>query len=275
MSEERTVMDAAALRRYMEHTQSVGCQLHCLDCVDSTNAYLKRLALDNAPDGTVVIADRQTAGRGRRGRSYESAAGLGIYLSVLLRPTMEAQHLPSLTALAAVAVCNAIEEQLSVRPQIKWVNDLILHGKKLCGIMTELLSCSDSAQPAVILGIGINVNHLPDDWSADVAALATSLRLHCGEQIAREPLAAALLRAIDRLYTDVCADSTGPYLAQYRADCMTVGQQVRLVQPEHSVEAEALAVTDDFGLLVRHRDGTLETVRSGEVSVRGLYGYAE
>ncbi len=120
-----------------------------LDEVDSTNTEAKRLALKSAPDGTVVISDHQTGGRGRQGRSFSSPAGQGVYLTVLLRPNCTAQQLGLLTVMAAVAVCDAVEAACGVRPGIKWTNDLVLGGKKLCGILTELSLAPDGTVDSV------------------------------------------------------------------------------------------------------------------------------
>lgn len=244
--------------------------LHFFDSIDSTNTYLKQ-----TPDlahGTVAVADRQSGGRGRRGREFESAGGKGIYLSILWRPRGAVESLLSLTALGAVAACNAVEQVCGVRPGIKWTNDLVLQGKKICGILTEMTTGSNGSIDRIVMGIGLNVCQTAEDFSPQVAELASSLALLLGSPVSRTRLAAALIRELDRLFDnlDGCDEA---YLSAYRRDCITLGQPVRLLWKEGQQEALALDVDEQFGLLVQYADGTQEVIRSGEVSVRGLYGY--
>lgn len=257
-----------------ENTAVIGCEIRRFDCIDSTNTYLKREALAGALDGTVVIADYQTAGRGRMDRVFQSPAGKGIYLSVLLRPDLPSERLLPVTALAGVAVCEAVERVCGVRPGLKWPNDPVLGNRKLCGILTELVT--DPAQGvAVVLGIGINVLHDIEDFSEDVAEMATSLAMELRRPVDRAALTAVLLEELERMYTALKVDDLAPYLAAYRRDCVNIGRQVHLVAEKETETVTAVDVDDSFGLVIRRADGTEETVRSGEVSVRGLYGYAE
>ncbi len=241
--------------------------------VDSTNSLCKRLAMDGAEDGTAVLADSQSAGRGRRGRSFQSPAGMGIYFSILWRPEVPPQQLMTLPALGAVAACRAVEEVCGVCPGIKWPNDLVMHGKKLGGILTELSMESESGLVEyVVLGIGLNVCQRREDFTGEVADMASSLEVELGQKVSRPRLAAALLRQMDRLRREaLCAPEA--WLAEYRRCCLTLGAQVQLIAGEQRSRAVALDVDEMYGLVVRRPDGTVETVRSGEVSVRGLYGY--
>ena len=248
----------------------VGRQLICLEEVDSTNNYAKELARAGGADGTVVIADCQTAGRGRRERSFQSPRGKGLYLTVLLRPGLRPDRLTPVTALAGVAVCGAVERVCGVRPGLKWPNDPVLRGKKLCGILTELTGAG-----ALILGIGINVSQSAEDFSPDVAAMATSLVLELGRPVSRAALAAALLEELDRLYDALRAGRWQAALDQYRRDCVNLGRRVQLLTADGRETVTAVAVDEDFGLVVRDGAGAVRTVRSGEVSVRGMYGYTE
>ena len=241
--------------------------------VDSTSSLCKRLAMEGAPDGTAVIADSQSAGRGRLGRDFQSPAGQGVYFSILWRPETAPEKLTCLPALGAVAACRAVETVCGVRPQIKWPNDLVLHGKKLGGILTEMAMESESgAVEYVVLGIGINVHQKKGDFAGDVADIASSLDAELRQKVSRPHLAAELLREMDRLRREAL-DAPEAWLEEYRADCLTVGCEVQVVRAGHPLPATAMAIEDDYGLTVRYRDGTVETVRSGEVSVRGLYGY--
>ena len=147
----------------------VGGHLLCLETIDSTNTEAKRQAMAGAPDGLVIVSEEQTGGRGRRGRSFQSPKGKGLYLTALLRPRLDPSQVADITAWVAVAVCDGIEAACGVRPQIKWTNDLVLNGKKLCGILTELgLESESNDLDYLITGIGINVNHTPEDFDSEV-----------------------------------------------------------------------------------------------------------
>lgn len=265
------------IRSRLGHTVTVGRNLLCQAEVDSTNTWAKRLALEGAEDGTVVVADCQTGGRGRLGRSFQSPAGKGVYLTALLRPSLAPESLLPVTALCAVAVCDAVEEVCSLRPGIKWTNDLVLGGRKLCGILTELSLEAETGQVQyLVLGIGVNVLHQPEDFSEDVAQVATSLAMELGHPVSRPALAAAEIRALDRLYGDLESGDLAPWLEAYRRDCVTLGHTVQILSPDGRRETvEALDVDEQFGLVVRRQDGTKDIIRSGEVSVRGMYGYVE
>lgn len=251
----------------------IGRDLICLESVDSTNNYLKKLADEGAAHGTVVLCDQQTGGRGRRGNSFLSPAGKGLYLSVLLRPELPPQDVVNLTAWIAVAVCGAVEEAVGERPGIKWTNDLILHRKKLCGILTELSLEGETGQlQYVVAGIGINVSQSAEDFGPEVSQVATSLEQALGRTVRRADLAAAVIRALDRLSRDFPAKKA-EYLERYRAGCLTTGHEVRLIQKGVARTAFAESIDDDFALVVRWPDGARETITAGDVSVRGLLGY--
>lgn len=249
----------------------VGRVLLRLDCVGSTNAEVKRLAAQDAPDGLVVTARRQTAGRGRAGRAFHSPEGCGLYLSALLRPQLPPDAAARITAWTAVAVCDAVEATCGLRPQIKWINDLIWNEKKLCGILTELL-LRDGHPDGLVVGIGINVNHRPEDFPPELRATATSLSMELGHPVDMEELTRTLILALDRLYADFPSQKED-YLRRYRAQCLTVGRPVRLITPAQTREAVALGIDEDFRLLVELPDGTREAVHTGEASVRGQNGY--
>lgn len=260
------------IRIYLQKVNTVGSRIDCFESVDSTNAYLKRIASEDAPDGTVAVAAAQTAGRGRRGRTFQSAAGKGVYLSVLLRPTLTPEQLMPLTGLCAVAMCDAVECACGVRPQIKWTNDLILNGKKLGGILTEL-GMENGKLSYVIIGIGINVSQQTEDFEGEVADFATSLERELKRGVSKNELAAAMIDSLDALYADLKSSSTMDYVEYYRRDCVTLGKDIQLLWQDVHEKVFALDVDEQFGLVVRREDGTIDTIRTGEVSVRGLYGY--
>ncbi len=251
----------------------VGSSLLCLDKIDSTNTECKRRAVSGAPEGLVVIAEEQTGGRGRLGRSFQSPPGCGLYLSALLRPRLEPQDAADFTAWVAVAVCDGVEAACGVRPRIKWTNDLVLDGRKLCGILTELgLESETNALEYLVTGIGINVNHRPEDFSEEVRPVAVSLAQALGRPVRRAELAAQVILALDRMYRDFPQEKQ-LYLDKYRADCLTPGNPVQLITPASRTEARALEIDDRFRLVVELPDGTKKPLSAGEVSVRGMYGY--
>ena len=258
------------IRRLLGPVSLVGRQILYFQEIDSTNTYAKMLAGRGGESGTVVIAGSQTAGRGRQGRSFQSPSEKGLYLSVLLQLDLPPERLLPVTALAGVAVCEAVEAVCGVRPGIKWPNDPVLHGKKICGILTEL-----TGENAVILGIGINVSQTAEDFTPDVAALAASLEMLLGHPVSRTALAAALIRRLDRMTAALLTGDLDGYQAAYRRDCVNLGKRVQLLSLQGREDAIALDVDECFGLVVRDGAGRVRTVHSGEVSVRGMYGYVE
>lgn len=262
------------IRPYLS-VSHVGSTLKVFPTIDSTNNYLKLNAADTA-SGTVVIANEQTGGRGRRGRSFESPKDTGIYMSALVRPDLPPAEALNFTAFVAVAICEGIEAATGLKPGIKWTNDIVLGGKKVCGILTEMAIEGESGLlQYIITGIGINVNQSEEDFPEDIRHIAGSLAMAAGEPVRRGRLAAELTNALDRMYK-AWIHGGGDYLERYRAACLTTGKEVRLIRASGAVEdAFAERVDDDFGLIVRHPDGRREKVTSGEVSVRGLWGYVD
>ena len=229
-----------------------------LNETESTNNDLKKLAAEGAPHGTVVVACKQTAGRGRMGRSFLSPEG-GIYISVLLRPQCKAEELMHLTCAVAVATCDAIESACNIRPQVKWINDLILNNKKLGGILTELsLNAAGSVNYAVV-GIGINISTVPEG----VADMATSLLAD------KDLVTAAIIEHLSRMNP---TDHTS-FITPYKRDCVTLNKDVRVIQASGEFTGTAVDITNDGSLIVQKDDGSKIIVGTGEVSVRGMYGY--
>lgn len=231
--------------------------MQCFDRIGSTNAAVKDLAANGAPEGTAVIADRQTQGRGRLGRTFCSEAG-GLYLSVLLRPGRAASDLMTLTARTAVCVMQSVSDICACTVQIKWVNDLCFHGKKIAGILTELVG---GTVPAAVVGIGINCNQTA--FPPDLNGIAGSLLSETGKTVDRELLAAAILRRMSAVFDT-------PWLSVYRAACVNIGKPVRVLSPQGEKEAFAVDITDTAALTVRYPDGTTEDLSSGEISIRPM-----
>jgi len=266
------------IRGFLGETELVGRELVCLDSVDSTNTYLKKQALSGAVEGTVVTADCQTGGRGRMDRPFQNPEGKLVALSVLLRPRgVPLARLGCVTAQTAVALCGAVEEVCGIRPGIKWTNDLVIGRKKLCGILTEMALEGESGNlQYLVIGMGINVHQTAEDFGPELREIAVSLDMALGKSVSRPALAAAEVRALDRLYRDILRGDTDRYLDAYRRDCVTLGKPVQLLSSDGGREtARALDIDDEFGLMVELEDGTRKTIRTGEVSVRGMYGYVD
>lgn len=227
--------------------------------IDSTNNECKRQALRGAKEGLAILAGKQSQGKGRLGRSFQSLEGKGLYLSVLLRPQVGLATAAQFTAWAAVAVCRALEKELGLQADIKWPNDILVRGKKLCGILTE------GVGQALVLGMGVNLTQTADDFGSELKDIAISLA-ELGYAIEREALARAILRELDLLYAQFPAHAQ-PCLKEFRRRCVTLGKPVTLLRGEGSLPAFALDVAENFGLVVE-REGQREIVTSGEVSVR-------
>ena len=242
-------------------------KLCCLEQTDSTNADARRAAVQGAEHGLVITAETQSAGRGRRGRSWVSPAGENLYFSLLLFPEFAQEKAQMLTLTAALAVAQAIREY-GIDARIKWPNDVVADGRKLCGILTEL--CATDTGFAVICGAGVNCLQQPDDFPPEVAVMATSVA-QLGGNPDRAGLAAAMIRQLHQAAVDMLQPKD--WMDSYRSHCITLGQDVQLLRDGQTRMAHADGMDDRGALLVTLADGTKETVFSGEVSVRGMYGY--
>lgn len=247
-------------------------RLQLFSSIDSTNNAAKALAAQGAPHGTVLIADRQTGGRGRMGRSFQSPPGMGVYLSVILRPNCPPRQLMHLTCAIGVAMCDAVQAAAGFRPQIKWINDLVYGGHKLGGILVELGLGPDGLADYAVAGIGINCNQKAEDFPPELREVAASLSMFAPEPVDRSCLAAEMMGSLEDISRRILTDKAA-IMAQYRQDCMTLGQQISLLQGGQCLHGQALDIDEDGALLVRLDSGELRTVNSGEASVRGMYGY--
>ena len=247
-------------------------RFHYFPTLDSTNDRIRAMARQGAPHGTVLLASHQTAGHGRRGRSFHSPDGVGVYLSILLRPECVPTDLMHLTCAAAVAMCDAVEKAAGFRPGIKWTNDLVFQQRKLGGILTELGFRSDGRVDYAIIGIGINCCQQLSDFPEEICSIAGSLALATGGNIDRSRVAAAMMEALWHMDSVLLSDQEG-ILTRYCQDCITVGQEISLVRGDDIRHGLAVDVDDKGALVVRFSDGHIETVNSGEVSIRGMYGY--
>ena len=264
-------MITASELKSMLHTKWLGSRLEYFDETDSTNNQARRLAETGAPHGTLVVADCQTAGKGRRGRSWVSPHGTGIWMSVLLRPTFSPVYASMLTLLAGMAVVKGVRCATGLVPMIKWPNDAVLNEKKICGILTEM-STEDDVIRYVVTGIGINVN--TEEFPPELAKTATSLKLELGENVKRSRIIAAVMEALEEYYevfVKTC-DMSGLKEA-YDGMLANKGRQVCVLDPRGEYRGTALGIDEKGSLLVEREDGSVTAVISGEVSVRGIYGY--
>lgn len=250
---------------------SIGANYIWKEEIDSTNEEAKRLAAAGAVHGTVVAAGKQTKGKGRRGRTWESPEGDNIYLTILLRPDIEPQYASMMTLVAAFSAAKTVEKSTGASCQIKWPNDLVLNGKKICGILTEM-SMDAHGIAYIIVGIGINVNmeHFPEE----IAHMATSLKREIGKQIDVNGLIASLLEEFEKDY-HIFMDhlSLRPFLNEYNKRLANAGQQVQILSGPEKTLRFAHGIDESGALIVSDENGKMERIISGEVSVRGLYGY--
>ena len=250
-----------------DHPWADRIQIH--DVLPSTNTYAKELARQGAPEGTVVIAGQQTAGRGRLERSFHSPQGTGIYMSLILRPRCPAEQLLHLTCATAVAACDALEQTCGLRPQIKWTNDLTLNGKKLGGILTELVFGSGTNVSAVVIGIGINCRlSRPPVKLKNIACSLSDFT----DKTELAPLAAALIAAFEQMSRQFLREQAA-IMEAYRRNCITLGRQIKILYPSGTETGIAEQVNDDGSLAVVMENGLRKTVIAGQVSVRGLWDY--
>ena len=233
------------------------------------------MASKGAVSGTVVIADQQTGGKGRRGRSFASPSGAGIYLSYLFKPDSGFDKISDLTSWTAVAVSDAIRSAYNLDSQIKWVNDLLMNRKKICGILTEVTVEGESGFiDTCIIGIGVNVNE--EDFPPEISEIATSISMeNGGKKFVRAGLAAEIIKSMDKLASNWPQDPY--YLERYRELNITTGSKItafpQMTENGQGRTGKAIAINEDFSLKVEFDDGSIENLRSVEVRVRGLYGY--
>jgi len=259
------VINNALISVYSKRAENV----FCLDSVDSTNNYLKMLTHKNVEDRTVVVADFQNMGRGRSGKSFTSPKGVGIYLSYLIKMDKTVADVSGLTAQVAVCVARAIEKVTGESVGIKWVNDLLLGSKKICGILSEMSVEGDSGRvDNVVIGIGINVNNEQDSFSEELQKIATSIKAYSGKPFIRAQIIGAIIDELDAL-------NGQRYLEEYKSRCLTLGKDVTFTLNGAVKKGKAVDLDDDFGLVIEYPDGTRQTLTFGETSVRGLYGYTD
>ena len=268
LSSGSDVLREEGIRRYLRHQE---LRLEVFRSISSTNTVLKARAEEGAEEGLCLVAGEQTAGRGRMGRSFYSPPDSGIYLSVLLRPALRAVDATAVTACAAVAVAGAIESLAPVKTEIKWVNDVFVGGRKVCGILTEAsLDCESGQVNYLIVGIGVNTHVPASDFPEPIRGIAGPA---FGEEEIPELRCRLTAAVLDRLM-DGCADLTDrSWFDEYRRRSLVLGKPISILAPDRDpVPAVALDIDRDFALIVRTEDGEIRRLNSGEVSVRPTEG---
>lgn len=251
-------------------TRNFGRQLEYRESVGSTNDLAKQMARAGAPEGLLVVADEQTAGKGRLGRAWTTPKGSALAMSLILRPQLPPVHAPRITLVAAVAVAEAVREVTGLEAGIKWPNDLQIAGRKFCGILTEMEAEIERVS-FVVCGMGMNVNLPPDALPEEFRASATSLLAELGAPVARVALVQAVMARFESAYGDLISGRFDAVLDRWRALSITLGQPVRVlsVTGEPALEGVAEAVDEEGALLVRESaSGKLRRVLAGEVSLR-------
>ena len=269
VKQEPDVLTESAIRSLLQ-TEKLGNQIYAYNEIDSTNTEAKRLAEQGVPDGTLITANYQSAGKGRRGRTWESPVGNAICMSVILRPDIAPVKASMLTLVMALGVSKAIEKVSGLETQIKWPNDIIIHKKKVCGILTEMSAEMDDIH-YVIIGCGINTGSM--DVSPEVESKATSLAAE-GKQVNRADLVAEVLSCFEEEYKRFLqASNLAPLLEEYNSRLVNIGKEVKILDPLQEYLAIAEGINESGELIVTKEDGTKQAVYAGEVSVRGIYGY--
>ena len=251
--------------------QGICRHIQYFDKTDSTNNQAKLAAEKNAPEGTLFVAECQTGGRGRRGKTWESPAGSGIWMSLLLRPDISPESASMLTLVLAVAMVDAINEEVQdAKCYVKWPNDIVLNKKKVCGILTEMSAEMDYIH-YVVIGMGINVNTTEFDDS--IKATASSLYLETGDHLKRSRIVAAFSESFAKYYdTFVKTQNLAGLKEDYNSMLVNKGGDVKAIYADREIVGKALGINDEGELIIKTDEGE-KIIRTGEVSVRGLYGY--
>jgi BirA family biotin operon repressor/biotin-[acetyl-CoA-carboxylase] ligase len=260
------VLHADDLLSRLGPTRVIGRDIRVFQSTTSTNDVVEKLARDGVKEGVVVFAESQTRGRGRLGRKWLSPARKGLWFSVLLRPDLPPLQTTRLTVASATALRRAIHSHTGLEPEIKWPNDLLIHGRKTAGILTELSAELDHIK-YVILGIGVDVNLSSADFPAELRHQATSLKAELGKPVFRPPLAVAILRELDHDYARITAGRFADIADEWEKHCTTIGRNVAIRAGDRRVRGRAEALGEEGALLLRTEHGHLERIVGGDVSI--------
>lgn len=252
-------------------TKFIGRQVHYFDSLPSTNIKAKEIAIEEK-EGTVIIAEEQTQGKGRLGRHWTSPKGKGIWMSIILKPQVDPVKVSKITLIGAAAVNQGLND-IGIESSIKWPNDIVTNGKKVSGILTEM-SCELNMINYVVMGIGINVNLDKEDFDADLINKATSLKNIAGHKIDRKKLLAYILNHFEKLYLPFKENGDISRTIQIcREKSILIGREVRIIKGDIEKIGKVLDIDEEGQLIVEYEDGRIEGIFSGEVSVRGVEGY--
>lgn len=255
------------------NTEHIGKNIIYYNSIGSTNSKAKELAESGQEHGTVIISEEQTLGRGRLGRNFLSPKHKGIWMSIILRPDIITENVSKITLLGAAAVQKAIMN-MGIKTSIKWPNDIVLNNKKVCGILTEMSGEIEHIN-YLIMGIGINVNLEKEDIPIDLKDVATSIKIESGKYMERKLLLANILNIFEELYIDfVKDDNIKETLEICRKNSVLIGKEIQLINRGKVRVAKAIDISDKGELVVENQEGNLEYIVSGEVSIRGIYGYS-
>jgi BirA family biotin operon repressor/biotin-[acetyl-CoA-carboxylase] ligase len=257
---------AVDLQSRLATGQVIGNVIRVLPQTTSTNDEASRAALEDHPEGLVIFAESQSAGRGRMGRRWSSPAGRGLWFSVLLRPSLAPSECTQLTAASANALVRAIQSTTGITPEIKWPNDLLIKGKKIAGILTEMSAELEHVR-SVVLGIGIDVNQTASEFPADIRNIATSLKLATGKSVSRADLAEAVLHELDREYARILAGDFAAVAEEWAGYCTTLGKLATIDMGTRRVRGRAEALDENGALLLRTEHGRIERIIGGEVTL--------
>ena len=247
-------------------TKVIGRDIQVFEQTTSTNDVMEKLARDGVKEGVVVFAESQTKGRGRLGRKWISPERKGLWFSVLLRPNLRPQEATQLTVASATALRRAIAAETGLQPEIKWPNDILIGGKKVAGILTELSAELDRVKH-IILGIGVDVNLDADGLPVELRKTATSLKIEAGEMICRAELAVAILHSLDDDYARIGAGKFAALADEWESHCATIGKNVTVLIGDRKIRGRAESLDDDGALLVRTEHGHLERIIGGDVTL--------
>jgi BirA family transcriptional regulator, biotin operon repressor / biotin---[acetyl-CoA-carboxylase] ligase len=260
------LLHADDLHSRLGATRVIGREIQVFESTTSTNDVVARLARDGTKEGAVVFAESQSKGRGRMGRIWISPARKGLWFSILLRPGFPPQSATRLMVAAAAALARAMTPLLGTAPEIKWPNDILIRGRKVAGILTEMTAELDHIKE-IILGIGVDVNLDAAEFPSDVRKIATSLKIECGRPIDRAELAVAILRELDRDYARIQQGQFDAVAEEWRAHCTTIGRNVAIRTGERVVRGRAESLDADGALLLRTEHGLLERIIGGDVTL--------
>jgi len=263
----KDILTKAEVDKYL-NTEYIGRNIIYFDSIDSTNTKAKELANLGMGQGTLVISEEQVLGRGRFGRQWTSPKFKGIWMSIILKPNMDPTKASNITLIAAAAVIEALKD-FEINAHIKWPNDIILNGQKLGGILTEM-SCKLNRTNYIVVGMGINVNISSEDFSEELQSIATSLKIQVGREVSRQKLLGSILNHFEKFYGEyINEDKFNSTLEICKKNSILLGKEIQLYIKGLLVTAKAVDISDEGLLIIQHKDGKIEEIMSGEVTMHG------